>query len=137
MHNDQSGFQSHATLATITDGPKQMTGHWLGQEDAPLVTVVDTPGFSDSAGADGRNRKVLVEYLKKIGEVHAFLWVRKADSRLSNLDNEFFKLFSSMFGKEEFSNRLIMVLTKYDMMKCSPYSVLVFFFFNVKVSGFI
>jgi predicted GTPase len=112
LPND-SGFKASAAIHSCTSKTVHITGHWRGNPEEPVVTVVDTPGFSDSRGTDSKQRKEMVEYLKKeIGAAHVFLWVKRADARISGQELDSLKLFKSIFGHKEFTKRLIMVLTQ-------------------------
>ena len=112
--NDQeNGFKTSAGLRSCTDGTYHITGKWFGMEEKPTITVVDTPGFSDGEGRDNEHRRRILETLKtEIGQVDVFLWVKRADDRLTDADNQFFQLFSKSFGEEVFNKRLLMVLTQ-------------------------
>lgn len=128
--NDETGFKTLAGLESCNEPTVFKTGRWLGREDKPIVTIVDTPGFSDSrpGATDSRNfiqrwfdtksrdtmqREEMAKVLKEsIGAVHVFLWVRKAGERFTDNDRAYFSLYLKTFGKDEFQKRLIMVLTK-------------------------
>ena len=127
--NDGAFFQPVAGALSGTEETVFKTGRWLGKRENPVFTIVDTPGFSDNRKAkderkaivkwfeaksrDTIQRDEMVRTLKeKIGAAHVFLWVKKAGDRFSATEKEYFSLYSEVFGRDHFQERLIMVLTQ-------------------------
>ena len=111
--DEGTAFATKAGFDSCTAETTFKTGHWLGNEECPTFTMVDTPSFSDCKSRDSKHWKKMVKVLKEdVGAVHVFLWVMRADARFEEIDREYFKLFSDVFGKEEFQKRLVMVWTQ-------------------------
>jgi predicted GTPase len=110
--NDPGGFNTGSGLRSVTEGVGFETGRWLGRQNGPVVTVIDTPGYADDQGRDGLNLRQVVAILRQVGYVDAFLFVKDINTRLSGAANEAFRLYYENFGREDFRQRVICVLSK-------------------------
>ena len=50
-----------------------MVGHYLGDPANPCITIIDTPGTSDTEGRDCKHGIALAEGIKRIGSITAFM----------------------------------------------------------------
>ena len=55
--------------------PTQRSGFWFGDPQKGELTVIDTPGFGDPEGRDAMNMERLVQVLREIRFVKAFVVV--------------------------------------------------------------
>merc|ERR1719460_1162486 len=61
------GVESH-TVET-----SWMVGHYLGDPNNPLMTIIDSPGTGDTEGRDCSHGIALAEGIKRIGAIDAFM----------------------------------------------------------------
>ena len=97
----------------ITSGTTKKTcpdsGHWLGLENNPEVTIIDTPGFGSVVADDQETTDNLINTLKDdIKYVHAFVDAFKStDNRITNSLRSMIYLFEKMFGKGFWKNVIL------------------------------
>jgi hypothetical protein len=97
----------------ITSGITKKTcpdsGHWLGLENNPEVTIIDTPGFGSVVADDQETTDNLINTLKDdIKYVHAFVDAFKStDNRITNSLRSMIYLFEKMFGKGFWKNVIL------------------------------
>jgi len=91
------------TTATCHD-----SGHYLGDESNPKVTVIDTPGFGDEMEAEVQTINGLVDVLKnQIKEVDVFvICFRESNVRMTKAMKNMLNLFQQMFGKKFWDNAI-------------------------------
>jgi len=91
------------TTATCHD-----SGHYLGDETNPKVTVIDTPGFGDEMEAEVQTINGLVDVLKnQIKEVDVFvICFRESNVRMTKAMKNMLNLFQQMFGKKFWDNAI-------------------------------
>jgi len=91
------------TTATCHD-----SGHYLGDDSKPEVTVIDTPGFGDKMEAEVRTINGLVDVLKnRIKEVDVFvICFRETNDRMTKAMQNMLNLFQQMFGKKFWDNAI-------------------------------
>ena len=82
-----------------------MVGHYLGDPANPCITIIDTPGTSDTEGRDCDHGIALAKAIKKIGSIDAFMLLFKgANARFSLAMQEQMKLYQNILGAEMFEN---------------------------------
>ena len=62
----------HLTESHTTE-TSWMVGHYLGDPANPCITIIDTPGTSDTEGRDCEHGVALAEGIKRIGSITAFM----------------------------------------------------------------
>lgn len=97
-------FTSGVTKATCAD-----TGHWVGDLDNPIVTVIDTPGFGSNLVQEQKTIESLVETLKNdIKFIHTFVIAfKQSDNRLTASLHSMISLFEKMFGAHFWENTIL------------------------------
>merc|ERR1719158_2423694 len=102
-------FQVGAGLDSITKETCADQGFWLGNNTAPMVTVIDTPGFGDRLVEEEKTIENLVTTLRdEIKYVHLFvLAFKQTDNRMTNSLRSMISLFEKMFGKKFWDNAIL------------------------------
>ena len=54
-----------------------LVGHFLGDQDKPCITVVDTPGTGDTEGRDCDHAVAIANGIKDMGSIETFLLLFK------------------------------------------------------------
>jgi predicted GTPase len=94
-------------------GPEVRYGACMGKPENGYLWIMDTPGHDDGDGNDEQNRVMVLEELKRLKVVHAFVLVKNVDERFGNSDKKTLPIIAEKFGGvEEFTKRLIVVLSK-------------------------
>ncbi len=86
----------------VSDEPDSCTSEPVIKESKifPEIAVIDTPGFNDSNGKDEENCKKVVNFLKKIGDLHFILVVFDySRPRLDNSTKNTIKFLCKLFPK--------------------------------------
>jgi hypothetical protein len=82
-----------------------MVGHYLGDPEYPCIAIMDTPGASDTDCRDHEHMTALLEGVKNVGSITAFvLLFNGARPRFAKGLQEQMKLYQTIFGPEMWSN---------------------------------
>ena len=102
-------FQVGAGLDSITKETCADQGFWLGNNTAPMVTVIDTPGFGDRLVEEEKTIENLVTTLRdEIQHVHVFVIAfKQTDNRMTYSLRSMISLFEKMFGKKFWDNAIL------------------------------
>jgi hypothetical protein len=85
-----------------------MVGHYLGDPNNPLITIIDTPGTGDDQGRDCEHGIALAKGVKRIGKIDAFMVLLSGQkARFSEPLQEQMKMYQNIFGKEMWDNTII------------------------------
>ena len=85
-----------------------MVGHYLGDPNNPLITIIDTPGTGDDQGRDCEHGIALAKGVKRIGKIDAFMVLLNGQkARFSEPLQEQMKMYQNIFGKEIWDNTII------------------------------
>ena len=97
-------FTTGVTKATCAD-----SGHWMGDLNNPMVTIIDTPGFGSNLVQEQKTIESLVETLKNdIKFVHTFVIAfKQSDNRLTASLHSMISLFEKMFGTKFWQNTIL------------------------------
>ena len=115
---DEDGFPSSASPNTCTYKTVGKRANWLGNYDKPL-TICDTPGLGDPSGRDSLNIVDMVEVLKDIKHVNAFIIVFNGQNPRIDLNlKSILQLFQKIFGKD-FINNVIIQFSRWSFDKRS------------------
>eukprot|EP00092_Neocalanus_flemingeri_P014899 GFUD01016091.1.p1 GENE.GFUD01016091.1~~GFUD01016091.1.p1 ORF type:complete len:1172 (-),score=192.98 GFUD01016091.1:160-3675(-) len=86
---------------SMTSSVDWIVGHWLGDDQNPLVTIIDTPGTGDVQGRNCDHALHLARDLKKLGNINTFLLTYKGtDNRFDTGLQDQIKLFVTIFGDD-------------------------------------
>ena len=96
-------------LDSITKDTCADQGHWLGDNSAEMVTVIDTPGFGDTLVKEEKTIENLVTTLRdEVKFVHVFVIAfRQTDNRMTHSLRSMIALFEKMFGKKFWNNAIL------------------------------
>ena len=84
-----------------------MVGHYLGDPANPCITIIDTPGTSDTEGRDCEHGIALAEGIKRIGSITAFMMLFSGETpRFTQSTQEQVKLYENIFGREMWRNTI-------------------------------
>lgn len=120
--NSLVGSRGEVRSFPESGGAKSMTAEttvmrscWFGDPSQSAVTVVDTPGLSDSGGADVAHLRGMVTTLQEVGSVHVFFIVFNGQSpRMSEHLRSMLQMFAAVFGGAFLSN-VALVFTRWSM----------------------
>ena len=103
----RSGWKNDGQPVTTDICPAP--GHWLGNESAPKVTVIDTPGFGhDMETQQKAINRMVVAIKDDIMSVDAFVIAfQESDTRLSDAMFNILNLFQSLFGDGFWKNAIL------------------------------
>lgn len=95
------GAESH-TVKT-----QWIVGHFLGDENNPCFTVIDSPGTGDTEGRDCDHAIALTRGLKAIGMIHGFMMLFKGtDARFDISMQDQLNLYQNIFGMALYRNAI-------------------------------
>ena len=84
-----------------------MVGHYLGDPANPCITIIDTPGTSDTEGRDCEHGVALAEGIKRIASITAFMMLFNGERpRFTQSTQEQVKLYENIFGREMWKNTI-------------------------------
>ena len=96
----------HGTRS-FTNETSWVVGHYLGDKSNPCITIIDTPGTSDTSGRDCEHGIALAEAIKQIGSIDAFVLLFKGiNPRFDESMKDQIKLFLEIFGQEMWQNTI-------------------------------
>ena len=97
----------HGTGSQTID-TRWVVGHYLGNPTNPLITIIDTPGVGDTEGRDRDQALELVEVLKRVGSIDAFIvHLQGMYSRFSRPLQEQLNTYQGIFGKKMWNNTIL------------------------------
>ena len=104
---DGDFFPSSASPSVCTYKTVGKPANWLGDHGKPF-TLCDTPGLGDPAGKDSENILNMVETLKEVKYVNAFIIVFNGQNPRFDKDlKDMLLLFQNIFGKGFLKNAII------------------------------
>ena len=104
---DENGFPASDSLNSCTYKTIGKEVNWLGNEELPF-TIFDTPGLGDPSGNDSSNIMEMVQTLKKIRFVNAFVIVFNGQNpRIDLALKGILQIFKQIFGKDFLKNTII------------------------------
>ena len=79
----------------------------MGDKGNPCITIIDTPGTSDTSGRDCEHGIALAQAIKRIGSIDAFVLLFKGiNPRFDESMKDQIKLFLEIFGQEMWQNTI-------------------------------
>lgn len=91
---------------SFTKNISMKVGHWLGDADNPMFTLVDSPGTGDTNNLDCEHALETVRFMKEVvGSIDVFLLMFKGtNTRFDASMQKQLELFESVFGHKMWEN---------------------------------
>lgn len=109
-------FKTSSSIDSETYKCKKHRTHWLGLSSRPVVTIVDTPGLSDTAGQDAKITNDIVNFIRRdVGKLNYLLLVLNGEEpRIDNDTMRIIDTFVQSFGLNQVFGNLGVLYTRWS-----------------------
>ena len=100
----------HGSLNSHTIETAWIAGKWLGVYDdhSSCVTIVDTPGVSDTSGRDCSHGALIAEAVKNLSPIDAFVLIIKGtETRFTQAIQDQLSFYEELFGQDFWKKTII------------------------------